>query len=697
MVSFATDRRVASIIAQQAQTPPGTYGRGQGNGRNVPHPAWPGNQPPVPCDLFGDVAWFPMPRALGSTAGTLPFPGAPGVSCVTPGAPPGVPGAWPAWHQWEAQAQDTPWQPDGMSPPRALQLITTALGCQLTQEMCADPAASTFAEATRLLLAVLGFICEGACPPMLRNHVVTRGPYSLSWHGISPTDLLREWFDGDELCQFITLLSRVALVEAARPGTGRCLRAKWQDVFQLFPEISLIRALMTHFRRRCWDDIRDRSRSRSRSRERRKEPKVKQGDRNDRDSQRFFLKGTADLDENQIREHFKEFGQITNCNVLMDKRKKQFRGMCFLTMKPEGFYKGKKNSKQDLVEWMLGESHVIKGKQLEVTQADEKPEEDEDRKREERVEERRLTRLDKEQRMSRALGGVVLDRGQEKLVPSPWFKRWRHRLWDDSPKGLSSISWKDANLSGLCSTIWSEIAEHATRTGDKTVKEALAFFRDVESDTTRWLFIPGADILLIVGDGLLTLTALGIFVTPDYAEPVAPPTMSTLVNIVIPTFASTNPAAQASPVCAPQMPQLSFSARPELNRMQKGNNDDCKIFVGGLPLSTTLDQLLRCFAAYGQVTDAVIMTDKMTGKPRGFAFICYETAESVLSVLQHHDKHHVNGKWVDVKRAIADFLPGPRRMEPADAGLPAGTAAEFTPGAAQVQANPAALYDPLAE
>ena len=135
-----------------------------------------------------------------------------------------------------------------------------------------------------------------------------------------------------------------------------------------------------------------------------------------------------------------------------------------------------------------------------------------------------------EQRMSRALGGVVLDRGQEKLVPSPWFKRWRHRLWDNSPKGLSPISWKDANLSGLCSTIWSEIAEHATRTGDKTVKEALAFFRDFESDTTRWLFIPGADILLIVGDGLLTLTALGIFVTPDYAEPVAPPTMSTLAT-----------------------------------------------------------------------------------------------------------------------------------------------------------------------
>ena len=83
---------------------------------------------------------------------------------------------------------------------------------------------------------------------------------------------------------------------------------------------------------------------------------------------------------------------------------------------------------------------------------------------------------------------------------------------------------------------------------------------------------------------------------------------------------------------------------------RKGNHDDCKIFVGGLPLSTTLDQLLRYFSAYGQVTDAVIMTDKLTGKPRGFAFICFESAGSVVSVLQHHDKHHVNGKWIDVKR-----------------------------------------------
>ena len=130
--------------------------------------------------------------------------------------------------------------------------------------------------------------------------------------------------------------------------------------------------------------------------------------------------------------------------------------------------------------------------------------------------------------MSRALGGVVLDRGQEKLVPSPWFKRWRQRLFETLPKGLAPISWKDPTLQGLCGTIWSEIAEHATRTGDKTVREALTFFRDTESEGSPWLFIPGADVLLIIGDGLLTLTALGVFVTQEYVEPIAPPSMITL-------------------------------------------------------------------------------------------------------------------------------------------------------------------------
>ena len=55
-------------------------------------------------------------------------------------------------------------------------------------------------------------------------------------------------------------------------------------------------------------------------------------------------------------------------------------------------------------------------------EADEKPSEV---SREERVEERRLARVDKEQRMSRSLGGVQLLDRAEQLVASPFSKEWR--------------------------------------------------------------------------------------------------------------------------------------------------------------------------------------------------------------------------------------------------------------------------------
>lgn len=55
--------------------------------------------------------------------------------------------------------------------------------------------------------------------------------------------------------------------------------------------------------------------------------------------------------------------------------------------------------------------------------------------------------------------------------------------------------------------------------------------------------------------------------------------------------------------------------------------------MGGLSTTTTVDQLLAAFKAYGHVTDAMIITEKATGKPRGFAFIVFETADEVARVM----------------------------------------------------------------
>ena len=46
-----------------------------------------------------------------------------------------------------------------------------------------------------------------------------------------------------------------------------------------------------------------------------------------------------------------------------------------------------------------------------------------------------------------------------------------------------------------------------------------------------------------------------------------------------------------------------------------------KLYVGGLPYSTTEDQLQEVFAAHGTVVSARVITDKFTGRSRGFGFV----------------------------------------------------------------------------
>ena len=68
-----------------------------------------------------------------------------------------------------------------------------------------------------------------------------------------------------------------------------------------------------------------------------------------------------------------------------------------------------------------------------------------------------------------------------------------------------------------------------------------------------------------------------------------------------------------------------------------------KLYVGNLNYNTTEQTLGEAFGADGrQVTDIAVMTDRMTGRPRGFAFVTMgssEDAEAAIAAL--------NGKTVD--------------------------------------------------
>ena len=46
-----------------------------------------------------------------------------------------------------------------------------------------------------------------------------------------------------------------------------------------------------------------------------------------------------------------------------------------------------------------------------------------------------------------------------------------------------------------------------------------------------------------------------------------------------------------------------------------------KIFVGGLPYHTTDETLRRFFERFGEIEEAVVITDRATGKSRGYGFV----------------------------------------------------------------------------
>ena len=57
-----------------------------------------------------------------------------------------------------------------------------------------------------------------------------------------------------------------------------------------------------------------------------------------------------------------------------------------------------------------------------------------------------------------------------------------------------------------------------------------------------------------------------------------------------------------------------------------------KIYVGNLPFSATEDQLLRLFSEHGAVESVNVITDRDTGRSRGFGFVEMDSADADTAI-----------------------------------------------------------------
>ncbi len=106
-----------------------------------------------------------------------------------------------------------------------------------------------------------------------------------------------------------------------------------------------------------------------------------------------------------------------------------------------------------------------------------------------------------------------------------------------------------------------------------------------------------------------------------------------------------------------QSGQVPMSAM--VNSVRCQSTSSTKLFVGGLSWGTNDQSLRDAFANFGEVVEARVITDRESGRSRGFGFVNFSSGDSATNAMQEMDGKDLDGRSIRVNFAN-DRPAGPR-------------------------------------
>ncbi|MCA9381265.1 RNA-binding protein [Candidatus Dojkabacteria bacterium] len=76
-----------------------------------------------------------------------------------------------------------------------------------------------------------------------------------------------------------------------------------------------------------------------------------------------------------------------------------------------------------------------------------------------------------------------------------------------------------------------------------------------------------------------------------------------------------------------------------------------KVYVGNLNWAMKTEDLKEVFSEVGTVEDAIVITDRQTGRSKGFGFVTFSTEEEAQAAIQEFDGKEVDGRELRVSIA----------------------------------------------